>query len=171
MMSTVTTMGQNTGREESEMREDEMVVWMDDIDIDVCWTLLTNSVAGRVGFNTADGPMILPVNHGVDERTIVLRTGSTTLLEALKDGVQAVFEVDEMDARAEVGWSVLVRGRAHQIHPSAASAVAERVALQPWAPGERDHWIRIVPDAVTGRAISRQRSATHGGFLPYMPAD
>jgi hypothetical protein len=153
------------------MREDEMVVWMDDIDIDVCWTLLSNSVAGRVGFSTVDGPMILPVNHGVDEGAIVLRTGSTTLLEALKDGVQAVFEVDEMDAKAEVGWSVLVRGRAHQIHPSAAPAVAGRVGLQPWAPGERDHWIRIVPDTVSGRAISRRRSSAHGGFLPYMPAD
>jgi nitroimidazol reductase NimA-like FMN-containing flavoprotein (pyridoxamine 5'-phosphate oxidase superfamily) len=132
---------------------------------------LTNSVGGRVGFNTVDGPVVLPVNHAVDEHTIVFRTGSTTLLEALKDGVQAAFEVDELDASAEVGWSVLVRGRAHQIHPSAAPAVGERVALHPWAPGERDHWIRIVPEVVTGRAISHQRSATHGGFLPYMPAD
>jgi uncharacterized protein len=153
------------------MREDEMVVWMDDIEIDVCWTLLTNSVGGRVGFSAVDGPMVLPVNHSVDEHTIVFRTGSTSLLEALKDGVQAAFEVDEIDANREVGWSVLVRGRAHQIHPSAAPVVAERVTLHPWAPGDRDHWIRIVPDAVTGRAISRQRSATHGGFLPYMPPD
>lgn len=153
------------------MAEDEMVVWVDDIDIDVCWTLLTNSAGGRVGFTAVDGPMVLPVNHRVDDHTIVFRTGSTSLLEALKDGVQAAFEVDEIDANAEVGWSVLVRGRAHQIHPSAAPAVAERAALHPWAPGERDHWIRIVPDQVSGRAISRQRSATHGGFLPYMPAD
>jgi nitroimidazol reductase NimA-like FMN-containing flavoprotein (pyridoxamine 5'-phosphate oxidase superfamily) len=153
------------------MREDEMVVWMDDIEIDVCWTLLTNSVGGRVGFSTVDGPMVLPVNHAVDERTIVFRTGSTSLLEALKDGVQAAFEVDEIDAHGEVGWSVLVRGRAHQIHSSAAPSVAERVTLHAWAPGERDHWIRIVPYVVTGRAISRQRSATHGGFLPYMPPD
>jgi nitroimidazol reductase NimA-like FMN-containing flavoprotein (pyridoxamine 5'-phosphate oxidase superfamily) len=152
------------------MAEDETVVWVDDIDTDVCWKLLANHVGGRVGFAAVDGPMVLPVNHRVDEQTIVFRTGPTILLEALKDGAQAAFEVDELDAHAETGWSVLVRGRAYEIDLSAAQAVAARVALHPWAPGERDHWIRIVPEAVTGRAISRQRSTTHETLLPYMPA-
>ena len=153
------------------MAEDEMVVWMDDIDADVCWTLIDNRVGGRVGFNTEDGPMVLPITHRVDGHTIVFRTGPTTLLESLRGGAQAAFEVDDMDPRAETGWSVLVRGRAHEIDPSTVEAEAERLALHPWAPGERDHWIRIVPDTVTGRAISRRRSAPHGRFLPYMPPD
>ena len=154
------------------MREDEMVVWMDDIDNEVCWTLLTNSVGGRVGFSTVDGPMVLPVNHRVDERHDRLSNGLVEPAGGAEGWRPGRLRGRRAGRDAEVGWSVLVRGRAHQIHPSAAPAVAEHALdLRPWAPGERDHWIRIVPDSVTGRAISRHRSAAHGSFLPYMPAD
>ena len=29
----------------------------------------------------------------------------------------------------------------------------DRLLLRPWAPGGKDHWMRIVPDEITGRHL------------------
>ena len=69
----------------------------------------------------------------------------------------------------ETGWSVIaVVSRFGGDRPAAAVAGLD---LHPWAPGPKDHWIRIEPSSVTGRAISRRRSEDDGRLLPYMPAD
>jgi hypothetical protein len=33
-------------------------------------------------------------------------------------------------------------------------AIAHDMRLQPWAPGDRDHYVRILPTAITGRRIT-----------------
>jgi len=151
------------------MTSDETVVWVDDLDADVCWRLLARQSVGRVAFTDLLGPLVLPVNHHVDGRSIVFRTGATTLLEALAGGAPVSFEVDEADAYGQTGWSVLVRGQALEITDPVDRSEAEALPVHPWAPGARDHWIRIAPDTVSGRAISRQRADGH--LLPYMPPD
>ena len=151
------------------MTSDETVVWVDDLDTEVCWRLLARESVGRVAFTDDAGPLVLPVNHHVDGRSIVFRTGATALLEALGGGAPVSFEVDEADSFGETGWSVLVRGRAAEITDRSDRAQVETLSVHPWAPGERDHWIRIAPEAVSGRAISRRRADGH--LLPYMPPD
>ena len=68
--------------------------------------------AGRYGWiavATASGLMVLPVNYVMVANTIVLRTGSGTLIAAhAADDV--TFEVDHIDEALGQGWSVLVRG-------------------------------------------------------------
>jgi uncharacterized protein len=150
----------------------DQVVWMDDLDDEVCWKLIARQQIGRIGFVDDEGPLVLPVNHTVAERTIVIRTGRSSLRETLHDGAPVAFEVDWTDSVGETGWSVLARGRAFGITNPTEEAALARLPLQPWAPGERDQWIRIVPDAMTGRAISRQRQeAGAGAPLPYTPPD
>jgi uncharacterized protein len=160
-----------TTAKETLVTEEEDLVWVDDLEPEICWRLVDRRPAGRIGFVTEGEPVVLPVNHAVDGRSIVIRTGETAMLEALGGGASAAFEVDETDAFSETGWSVLIRGFASEITDQAERADAERLPLHPWAPGRRDRWIRIVPSSVTGRAISRKRSTPEGHLLPYMPAD
>jgi nitroimidazol reductase NimA-like FMN-containing flavoprotein (pyridoxamine 5'-phosphate oxidase superfamily) len=101
---------------------------------------------------------VLPVNHAVDEKTIVVRTAHGTMLGGLASGQIVAFEVDGLDQAAETAWSVLVEGRTSEVTAPAELDGLDRIALHPWAPGERDRWLRIVPTSVTGRAISRRPS-------------
>jgi nitroimidazol reductase NimA-like FMN-containing flavoprotein (pyridoxamine 5'-phosphate oxidase superfamily) len=147
------------------------VVWMDDLDEGVCWRLVAGQRLGRIGFVVDGRPTVRPVNHAVDGRTIVVRTDRGTSVGALGSGATVVYEVDEGDPRAETGWSVLVEGRTADVtEPDELQRLGD-LTLHPWAPGAKDHWIRIVADAISGRAISRRRSAPEGTFLPYMPPD
>jgi nitroimidazol reductase NimA-like FMN-containing flavoprotein (pyridoxamine 5'-phosphate oxidase superfamily) len=148
------------------------VVWVDDLDDEVCWRLLGGSVIGRVGFILDGAPMVLPVNFVLDGRSIVLRTAQTSLLEAFGAGPPVAFEVDGSDAFAETGWSVVVQGAGEEVTDDAERSQLARLPLHPWAPGERDRWLRIHPTMVSGRAISRKRATGEAeGFLPYMPPD
>ena len=148
------------------------MVWIDDLDEDVCWRLVGRAVVARVGFVLDGAPMILPVNFDLDGGTIVLRTAQTSLLEAVAGGAAVAFEIDGSDESAETGWSVLVSGRAEELTAAAERSQLEKLPLHPWAPGGRDRWIRIRPARITGRAISRKQADTGGQrFLPYMPPD
>ena len=135
--------------------ENEMV-WIDDLDEDVCWRLVGRAVVARLGFVLDGAPMILPVNFDVDGRSIVLRTAQTSLLEAVAGGAEVAFEVDGSDELAETGWSVLVRGRGEEVSSGAERSELEKLPLHPWAPGERplatnptdpDHGPRDQPEA------------------------
>ena len=149
----------------------ESDVWVEELEPDVCWRLLARRPVGRVGFNTDRIPIVVPVNHYVDGRSIVFRTGRSSLLETLRHGARVCFELDEVDALVETGWSVLVKGRAAEVTDPLELADVTRLPLRPWAPGAKDHWIRIEPREVTGRSISRRRHDRDGHVLPYMPPD
>jgi hypothetical protein len=71
-------------------------------------------------------------------------------LHALADRI-VVFEIDGFDTNARTGWSVIVRGRAAEAEAPPA-AVGEP---EPWAPGVREHRVRIEATTVSGRRITR----------------
>jgi hypothetical protein len=90
----------------------------------------------------------------VDGPSVVIRTGVTSLLDALGPGATVAFEVDDLVSYAETGWSVVLKGYAAEVtDPLGRSDVAE-LPLHPWVGGQREHWIRIIPWSVSGRAIS-----------------
>jgi nitroimidazol reductase NimA-like FMN-containing flavoprotein (pyridoxamine 5'-phosphate oxidase superfamily) len=149
----------------------EAEVWVEDLEPEVCWRLLARRPVGRVGFNVDAIPVVLPVNHHVDGTSIVFRTGRSSLLETLCHGARVCFELDEVDALVETGWSVLVKGRAAEVTDPVELDDVTRLPLHPWAPGPKDHWIRIDAREVTGRSISRKRHDTDGRLIPYMPPD
>ena len=56
-------------------------VWMDDLDEEVCWSLLGLRPVGRVAYASEGGLVVVPVNHVMDGHAIVFRTGATELFE------------------------------------------------------------------------------------------
>lgn len=123
---------------------------------DECWSLIGEQPVGRVAFVEAGEPVILPVNHAVTGHRIVFRTARGMLLhEALMDRPVA-FEVDGFDAAARTGWSVLVQGRAGLAEDTEDLDGLDGLGLEPWADAvDRDDWVTIVADSVSGRRITR----------------
>jgi len=118
-----------------------------------CFDLLEPGGIGRVGFTSADGIMMLPVNFALTEKTIIFRTAPDTLL-ALYSDAQVSFEADRLDEALHAGWSVLVQGRAHQVTDEReVKRLQNRTHLQPWAAGARDVYVRITPTRISGRHI------------------
>jgi len=96
---------------------------------------------------------VLPVNFAVLAGTIVVRTSEGGMIEG-HAGDRVAFEVDHLDEALGQGWSVLVRGPAHRVaHPAELQHVQRDTALWPWPGGDRDVYVRIIPDRVTGRRI------------------
>jgi nitroimidazol reductase NimA-like FMN-containing flavoprotein (pyridoxamine 5'-phosphate oxidase superfamily)/DNA-binding transcriptional regulator YiaG len=118
-----------------------------------CRRLITPGGVGRIAFSTLDGPMIIPVNFAVLADTIVIRTAVGTVIDGHADGPVAL-EVDHIDEALHQGWSVLVRGPAHHVtHPAELGRLQEDASVWPWAGGEREVYVRIIPSQITGRRI------------------
>jgi nitroimidazol reductase NimA-like FMN-containing flavoprotein (pyridoxamine 5'-phosphate oxidase superfamily) len=118
-----------------------------------CFDLLEAGGIGRVGFTSAGEIMMLPVNFAVTGKTIIFRTAPDTLLAHYADAAVS-FETDHLDHALHEGWSVLVHGHAHQVTDERAIKRLEHgTHLEPWAPGARDVYVRIVPTRITGRRI------------------
>lgn len=118
-----------------------------------CFDLLEPGGIGRVGFTSADGIMMLPVNFAVTGKSIIFRTAPDTLL-ALYADAQVSFEIDRFDEALHEGWSVLVHGHAHKVTDEReVKNLEHRTHLEPWAPGARDVYVRIAPTRISGRRI------------------
>jgi len=119
-----------------------------------CRSLLDRSSVGRVGVTIEALPVILPVNFAMFEDTVIFRsTPGTKLSTALRKTVVA-FEVDDYDPNGDRGWSVLVRGRAHEVTDPDAVAQLRGLPLRFLSPGgTEDHFIQIAMTKVTGRRI------------------
>jgi transcriptional regulator with XRE-family HTH domain len=121
-----------------------------------CHRLIGPGGVGRIAFDTGSGPVVLPVNYAVAARTIVIRTSEGTMIEGHAND-RVAFEVDRLDEALSQGWSVLVRGPAHRVmHPAELRHLQQDATIWSWPGGERDVYVRIVPDKITGRRIERR---------------
>lgn len=118
-----------------------------------CRQLVAAGGIGRIAFGTTSGPVVFPVNFAVVAGTIVIRTGEGTAIDG-HAGEQVAFEVDHVDEALSQGWSVLVRGPAHRVtHPAELQIIRRDASIWPWPGGDRDVYVRIIPDTITGRRI------------------
>src|SRR4051812_657239 len=92
----------------------EWTVEMHGLTREASWELLAGGteLVGRIGLVSEDGPLILPVNFAVVDRSIVIRTAFGTLIDTTPTLDRVSFEVDHTDAERMTAWSVLVLGRA-----------------------------------------------------------
>ena len=119
-----------------------------------CQELLAGCIVGRIGMFVNGEPVILPVNYRYVRGSVVFRTALGEKSDAAVMEKPVAFEIDDWDPARETGWSVLVKGTAHEVDADDA-AVVEASTLQPWARAvERDIWVRIVPNEITGRRIA-----------------
>jgi nitroimidazol reductase NimA-like FMN-containing flavoprotein (pyridoxamine 5'-phosphate oxidase superfamily) len=124
-----------------------------------CFSLLEPGGIGRVGFASANGIMMLPVNFAVTGKGIIFRTAPDTLLALYANG-QVSFEVDHLDEALREGWSVLVHGHAHEVTDEREVKRLEwGTHLEPWAGGARDVYVRISPTQISGRRIGPCRAS------------
>ena len=123
-----------------------------------CLYLLGLHRLGRVAVNVDGRPQIFPVNYAVSGRVVAFRTAPGTKLASAPMS-HVAFEIDEYDSTTGVGWSVMVKGVAYEITDAVDqdSLEARRQLVRPMAPGQRDHWVAIRPDEITGR-----RFRSHG---------
>src|ERR1700674_5480420 len=108
-------------------------------------------------------PLIFHIIFFCDEGVIAFRTAPGAKLD-LAPGAHVGFEIDGWDADQGVGWSVLVKGIAHDItHPRGAPTGRMRFwPVHPVAPGSREHWVGIWANEISGRRFrsDAQRSTS-----------
>jgi len=131
-----------------------------------CFELLARERLGRVAVVDDRGPVVFLVNFVLDRHMVVFRTDEGTKLDAACRGGRVAFEIDGTDAAARTGWSVLVRGEAIEVTDPAELARLRKLPLDPWAPGAKAHYVRILPAALTGRRIWAPGGTSHRGGKP-----
>jgi hypothetical protein len=119
-----------------------------------CLLLVGQVPVGRIVYTRQALPAVELVNFAVDGGDIVIRTDSGGRLAAATRGAVVAFEADRVDGAAGAGWSVTVVGYSRAVSDGEDIRRLEQVGLLPWAPGKRDHFIRISPTIVTGRRVA-----------------
>ena len=119
------------------------------LSIEECWERLATVLVGRVAVPIpGEAPLVVPVNHRVDARTVVFRSGPGTKLDVARRE-QISFQADAVDPYSREGWSVLVRG--------VATLEGGPHGLDdptPWAGHRHDTvLVRLWPEHVSGRCI------------------
>ncbi|HLX87307.1 MAG TPA: universal stress protein [Acidimicrobiales bacterium] len=128
-----------------------------EIDEDECLALLAGRAVGRLVVVHEGQPIALPVNYVLDGRTVAVRTDPGIMLDWATLG-HVAFEIDEIDEQTRQGWSVLVQGIGHDV-TDGVDEWSERLRgreLEPWAGGERQHWVALSSPRISGRRIVRE---------------
>lgn len=120
---------------------------------DECMRLMRSVPVGRIVYTRQALPAVELVNFMLDNSEIVIRTDASGKLAAATRGVVVAFEADSVDVVGHSGWSVTVVGYSRAVTDSDDIRRLEQLALTPWAPGKRDHFIRVSAEFVTGRRI------------------
>lgn len=121
-----------------------------------CLRLLATATIGRISYTRQALPAVEPVNFAVDDGAIVIRTDAGGKLAAATRRAVVAFETDHLDLILRSGWSVTVVGRCEEVTDAGEVARLDKLGLESWAPGARNHFLRIAPSIVTGRKLHRR---------------
>ena len=121
-----------------------------------CLRLMASVPLGRIIYTRQALPAVELVNFALDNGDIIIRTGRGGKLAAATRGVVVAFEADCVDPDRHVGWSVTVIGQSQEVTDPKEIGRLEKIGLRSWAPGEREHFIRISPGILNGRRLAAQ---------------
>lgn len=127
------------------MTDDGVVI----LPVHECWELLGSLALGRLVTYAGGQPDIFPVNYVVQRRTVLFRTAEGTKLISAAINNRVLFEVDDHNVAG--AWSVIVRGTARSLRTPEELEDAESAQVLPWTRSEKTHYVRIIPESVTGR--------------------
>ena len=123
-----------------------------------CLSRLEAATIGRIGFVSAEGVEILPVNYrlGTGPRLFVRTQPYGIVGQLAERGARVAFEVDYHGTDQRIGWSVLMQGVLSRLDRDAAAAYADlRRSVESW-PGYPDaRPVSFVPRTLTGRSVHR----------------
>ena len=122
---------------------------------DECLRLMASVPVGRIIYTRQALPAVELVNFALEAGDIIIRTDRSGKLAAATRGAVVAFETDSVDPARHVGWSVTAIGHAQEVTDPDEIARLEQLELSPWAPGPRDHFIRITPGILNGRRLGR----------------
>jgi uncharacterized protein len=129
---------------------------------DECLRLMASVPVGRVIYTRQALPAVELVNFAIDDGNIIIRTDRSGKLAAATRGAVVAFEADSLDLDRHVGWSVTAIGQSQEVTDPDEIGRLEKLGLSSWAPGEREHFIRISPEILNGRRLS-----AHGSEHPH----
>jgi nitroimidazol reductase NimA-like FMN-containing flavoprotein (pyridoxamine 5'-phosphate oxidase superfamily) len=129
---------------------------------DECLTLMASVPVGRVIYTRRALPAVELVNFALDEGDIVIRTDRSGKLAAASRGTVVAFEADQLDLAGRAGWSVTAVGPSREVTDPGELARLRTIGLRPWAPGNRDHFIRISPVMLNGRRLDAGNAVPGG---------
>jgi nitroimidazol reductase NimA-like FMN-containing flavoprotein (pyridoxamine 5'-phosphate oxidase superfamily) len=137
------------------MRQVDARTGIEILDEDECLRLLAADEIGRLAVIAGGAPLIFPVNYVLDGTAIVFRTAPGTKLDAGPRS-RASFEVDSFDRERRSGWSVVVAGRLEEVthYDSKTFDRVRHLPIDPWADGDKPHFMRLVTDRMSGRAVT-----------------
>ena len=121
---------------------------------DECLQLMASVPVGRIIYTRQALPAVELVNFAIDNGDIIIRTDHSGKLAAATRGAVVAFEADSLDADRQVGWSVTIVGQSQEVTDPDEIGRLEQMGLSSWAPGERQHFIRIRPGILNGRRLS-----------------
>jgi hypothetical protein len=116
-----------------------------------CWALLGTTDLGRLAVCLGEAAEIFPVNYAVAHGTVVFRTGAGLKHVSARLNRLLTFEADGVDHDAGIAWSVVVKGRGHDMVEGPEAELARTLTLHPAHGGPKPLFVRIEPDVVTGR--------------------
>jgi uncharacterized protein len=125
---------------------------------DECFHLMTSVPVGRIIYTRQALPAVELVNFAIYEGEIIIRTDHGGKLSAATRGAVVAFEADSLDTDRHVGWSVTVIGQSQEVTDPDEISRLEHIGLRSWAPGDRQHFIRIRPGILNGRRLAAQGS-------------
>jgi uncharacterized protein len=106
---------------------------LDHLSNEECRRLLASVPVGRIIYTRNALPAVELVNFVLDQGD--------------------AFEVDEVDVAGGRGWSVTAIGRSRAVTDCDDIAALRETGLDSWAPGDREHYIRITPGILNGRRL------------------
>ena len=129
------------------------------------WALLRQAVVGRLAVVVDGAPEIFPVNHVVDQGSVVFRTANGTKLAGAL-GHRVAFEVDGYDPDSASAWSVVLKGTAQDVRGLYNMLEAFELRLFPWHSAPKPFFMRIEPDSLSGRRFEVTAATAEGPTGP-----
>ena len=114
-----------------------------------CWDLAASQPVGRLAWVGPHGVTVVPVNFVMTGERVLVRTAAYSALARECDDSDVGFQVDEIDAEHQSGWSVLLRGRAHLAFGGSDTVEEPDV----WPAGVRALRVVVDVDQVSGRRV------------------
>jgi len=128
-----------------------------------CLRLLVTAPIGRIIYTRQALPAVELVNFALEGGDIIIRTDRSGKLAAAARGAIVAFEADVVDTEHRTGWSVTAIGPSDEVTDAADIARLQELDLSPWAPGLREHFIRISPQLLNGRWLGSGQQAFAAG--------
>ncbi len=131
---------------------------LEPISRDECMRRLRAQGVGRIGVEIEGRVAIFPVNYALDGEAIVVRVRREGDLDEATRDKSVAFELDHADSLYPEGWSVLVQGRSSHVTDPGELATLAHLPLLPWGGSDRDLYLRVPIESLTGRRIHHRRT-------------